>query len=155
MGDSILNKIKNYKLKEISEQKKKVDPRKLEAQAKCASATRGFINSLVTQKNDNVFKIICEIKRASPSKGLIRKDFNVEELASAYSRGGATCLSVLTDGPSFGGKMEYVTIARNATKLPILRKDFMYDPYQVHQARVIGTDCILTVSYTHLRAHET
>jgi indole-3-glycerol phosphate synthase len=145
MGESILNKIKNYKLKEIVAQKKKIDFKTLEAQAKSAIATRGFISSLVSQKNNKSFKVICEIKRASPSKGLIRKDFDVEKLAFAYSRGGATCLSVLTDGPSFGGKLDYVTIARNSTKLPILRKDFMYDPYQVHQARVIGADCILII----------
>lgn len=145
MGDSILNKIKNYKLKEIVLQKKKIGFKTLEQQTKTVDPTRGFISSLISQQNDTVFKVICEIKRASPSRGLIREEFDVEELALAYSRGGATCLSVLTDGPSFGGKLEYVTIARQATKLPILRKDFMYDPYQVHQARVIGADCILII----------
>ena len=144
MEKSILNKIKNYKLTEINESKKILTLTELEKKARLSEPTRGFTKALSTQ-NNTMYKIIAEIKKASPSKGLIREKFDVKRIAQEYTKGGATCLSVLTDGPSFCGKQEYVSLARKASNLPILRKDFMFDPYQVFEARVIGADCILII----------
>lgn len=155
METSILNKIKNYKLKEIKKSKKILTLTELEEKARLSEHTRGFVKAL-SVKNSGMYKIIAEIKKASPSKGLIRDQFNVEVIAQEYTKGGATCLSVLTDGPSFCGKQEYVSIARKASKLPILRKDFMFDPYQVFEARVMGADCILIImaAVSDRQAHE-
>ena len=144
MEKSILNKIKNYKLTEINESKKILTLTELEKNARLLEPTRGFTKALSIQ-NNTMYKIIAEIKKASPSKGLIREKFDVKRIAQEYTKGGATCLSVLTDGPSFCGKQEYVSLARKASNLPILRKDFMFDPYQVFEARVIGADCILMI----------
>lgn len=144
MEKSILNKIKNYKLTEINESKKILTLTELEKKARLSKPTRGFTKALSIQ-NNTMYKIIAEIKKASPSKGLIREKFDVKKIAQEYTKGGATCLSVLTDGPSFCGKQEYVSLARKASNLPILRKDFMFDPYQVFEARVIGADCILII----------
>lgn len=144
MEKSILNKIKNYKLTEINESKKILTLTELEKKAHLSEPTRGFTKALSIQ-NNTMYKIIAEIKKASPSKGLIREKFDVKRIAQEYTKGGATCLSVLTDGPSFCGKQEYVSLARKASNLPILRKDFMFDPYQVFEARVIGADCILII----------
>lgn len=144
MEKSILNKIKNYKLTEINESKKILTLTELEKKARLSEPTRGFTKALSIQ-NNTMYKIIAEIKKASPSKGLIREKFDVKRIAQEYTKGGATCLSVLTDGPSFCGKQEYVSLARKASNLPILRKDFMFDPYQVFEARVIGADCILII----------
>jgi indole-3-glycerol phosphate synthase len=142
----ILKKILARKVEEVDARNRAVSLQELSQRVADADAVRGFLSALRTRVADGRPAVIAEIKKASPSRGVLRKDFVPAQIAESYERGGAACLSVLTDIDFFQGADAYLQHARAACSLPVLRKDFIIDPYQVYEARVIGADCILLIA---------
>ncbi|MFJ4055540.1 MULTISPECIES: indole-3-glycerol phosphate synthase TrpC [Pseudomonas] len=142
---TVLERIIARKFQEVAERSARVSLAEMERLAKEADAPRGFANALIEQAKRKQPAVIAEIKKASPSKGVIRENFVPSEIAVSYEKGGATCLSVLTDVDYFQGADEYLQQARAAVSLPVIRKDFMVDPYQIIEARALGADCVLLI----------
>ncbi len=142
----ILNKILATKAQEIAASKALIDESGMQTKAEAQQEPRDFVGSIQQKLDDQKAAIIAEIKKASPSKGIIRADFRPAEIAKSYELAGAACLSVLTDADYFQGSPEYLKQARAACNLPVLRKDFMIEPYQVYEARAMGADCILLIA---------
>ncbi|MBD8089712.1 indole-3-glycerol phosphate synthase TrpC [Pseudomonas fluorescens] len=142
---TVLEKILARKAEEVAERRARVSLAELEGLAKSADAPRGFADALIKQAKEKQPAVIAEIKKASPSKGVIREVFIPEDIAKSYEKGGATCLSVLTDIDFFQGSDLFLQQARAACKLPVIRKDFMVDPYQIVEARALGADCVLLI----------
>jgi len=143
---TILKTIVERKWEEVAERKKRVSQDEMQQRALSQPPCRGFVQAIEAKRNAGEAAVIAEIKKASPSKGVIREDFIPAEIATSYEKGGAACLSVLTDVDFFQGADEYLQQARNAVRLPVIRKDFIVDPYQVYEARAIGADCILLIA---------
>lgn len=142
---TVLKKIIDRKWEEVAERKARVSIDDLKAQIKLQEPTRGFVQAIANQIAAGKSAVIAEIKKASPSKGVIREHFVPAELARSYEKGGAACLSVLTDADFFQGSEAYLQQAREATNLPVIRKDFIVDEYQIYEARAIGADCVLLI----------
>lgn len=142
----ILQKILRRKVEEIAERAQQLSIRELSQKVEGTPPVRGFVNAIAKKLNAQQCAVIAEIKKASPSKGLLRENFDPAAIAHSYEKGGAACLSVLTDGDFFQGSGTDLGVARNACQLPILRKDFIIDAYQVYEARVMGADCILLIA---------
>lgn len=141
----ILESIATYKREEVSQRRERATVAELEAQATEIGAPRGFMNALINGKRSGSLALIAEVKKASPSKGLIREDFDPPFLARCYEAGGANCLSILTDNPSFMGHESHFQMARNAVSLPCIRKEFLVDTWQVAESRALGADAILVI----------
>lgn len=144
-SSDVLNKIMQHKAEEVAFTKRKISLADQKAVADDQASTRGFVNALQQKLQQNKSAVIAEVKKASPSKGIIRPNFDPQQIAESYAEHGAACLSVLTDEEFFKGHMDYMKIARSACELPVLRKDFMLDDYQVFEARANGADCILLI----------
>ena len=142
---TVLKQILDRKVEEIAERQQQISLAEMRAKAKAANAPRGFVDAIAARIERDEPAVIAEVKKASPSKGVIRESFDPEQIAKSYAAGGAACLSVLTDVDFFQGSEAYLQQARAAVSLPVIRKDFIIDPYQVYEARAMGADCILLI----------